>query len=98
MLEDKGRGMIYVPTVNYRDGNLDMVKEMLEHPLTLPGLSDGGAHVLTAARRDLDSPASTTPARPYPQKVRYRRRLCRPIAPGYLAGWALQGRYSEGGS
>jgi len=32
-------------TANYAAGNLDVVREMLEHPHTLPGLSDGGAHV-----------------------------------------------------
>jgi N-acyl-D-aspartate/D-glutamate deacylase len=45
LLADGGSGMIYVPSVNYPDGNLDVVKEMLEHRYTLPGLSDGGAHV-----------------------------------------------------
>ena len=44
LLADNGEGMIYVPLTNYM-GNLDMVKEMLEHPNTVPGLSDGGAHV-----------------------------------------------------
>jgi N-acyl-D-aspartate/D-glutamate deacylase len=47
LVANNGREMIYVPTVNYRDGNLDMVKKMLEHPYTLPGLSDGGAHLGT---------------------------------------------------
>jgi N-acyl-D-aspartate/D-glutamate deacylase len=40
-----GKNMIYIPTTNYRDGNLDAVREMMVHPFTLPGLSDGGAHV-----------------------------------------------------
>jgi N-acyl-D-aspartate/D-glutamate deacylase len=31
--------------VNYVDGNLDAVREMLADPWSLPGLSDGGAHV-----------------------------------------------------
>jgi N-acyl-D-aspartate/D-glutamate deacylase len=47
MVEDGGRGMLYVPGVNYRDGNLDVVGEMLAHRFTIPGLSDGGAHVGT---------------------------------------------------
>ena len=33
--------------LNYVDGRLDSVREMLVHPLTVPGLSDGGAHVGT---------------------------------------------------
>jgi N-acyl-D-aspartate/D-glutamate deacylase len=32
---------------NYTGMNLDAVHEMLTHPLALPGLSDGGAHVGT---------------------------------------------------
>ena len=47
MIKDDGRGMLYVPAVNYTDGNLDVVGEMLAHPFTIPGLSDGGAHVGT---------------------------------------------------
>ncbi len=42
-----GRGMLYVTFANYAHGNLDDVHEMLAHPHTLPGLSDGGAHVGT---------------------------------------------------
>lgn len=45
MLADDGRGMIYLPFLNYAQGNLDPVKAMLESPASLPGLSDGGAHV-----------------------------------------------------
>ena len=37
----------YVPFANYLDGSLDVVEEMLAHPLTIPGLGDGGAHVGT---------------------------------------------------
>ncbi len=44
LLEDGGRGMLYVPFVNYKAGNLDAVREMLVHPNAVPGLSDGGAH------------------------------------------------------
>ncbi len=45
MLADDGRGMIYLPFLNYAQGSLDPVKAMLESPASLPGLSDGGAHV-----------------------------------------------------
>ena len=44
MLSDQGRGMLYVPFLNYSDGNLDATYEMLRDPRSVPGLSDGGAH------------------------------------------------------
>lgn len=44
MLSDEGRGMLYVPFLNYSDGNLDATREMLLDPRSVPGLSDGGAH------------------------------------------------------
>ena len=47
LLGDGGRAMLYVPFLNYADGNLDATREMLAHPHTVPGLSDGGAHVGT---------------------------------------------------
>ncbi len=47
LLADGGTGLMYVPFLNYVDGNLDAVAEMLSHPYAVPGLSDGGAHVGT---------------------------------------------------
>src|ERR1700742_5216581 len=44
MLSDDGRGMLYVPFLNYADGNLDATYQMLRDPRSVPGLSDGGAH------------------------------------------------------
>ena len=44
MLEDDGRGLLYVPILNYSDGNLDPAREMLLHPRAAPGSADGGAH------------------------------------------------------
>ncbi len=44
LLSDDGRGMLYVPFLNYADGNLDATREMLRDPRSVPGLSDGGAH------------------------------------------------------
>src|SRR5215469_6771341 len=44
MLSDEGRGMLYVPFLNYAEGNLDSTREMLTDPRSVPGLSDGGAH------------------------------------------------------
>ncbi len=45
MLENEGRGMLYLPFLNYADGSLDPSFAMLNHRDTVPGLSDGGAHV-----------------------------------------------------
>jgi N-acyl-D-aspartate/D-glutamate deacylase len=47
MLEQEGHALLYFPIYNYASGNLDVVAEMLHHPRTLFGLSDGGAHVGT---------------------------------------------------
>jgi N-acyl-D-aspartate/D-glutamate deacylase len=47
MLEQEGEALLYFPVYNYTAMNLDAVHEMLTHPLALPGLSDGGAHVGT---------------------------------------------------
>jgi len=47
MLQDGGRSFIYMPIINWFDGSLDAVGEMLAHEHTVPGLSDGGAHVGT---------------------------------------------------
>ena len=47
MLEKNGTAMLYVPTLNYVDGNLDSVRDQLLHEASVPGLSDGGAHVGT---------------------------------------------------
>jgi N-acyl-D-aspartate/D-glutamate deacylase len=47
MLENGGKELLYFPIYNYIEGNLDVVHQMLSHPLALPGLSDGGAHVGT---------------------------------------------------
>ena len=45
LLQDEGRGMIYLPFLNYASGDLGPSYEMLKSAATLPGLSDGGAHV-----------------------------------------------------
>jgi N-acyl-D-aspartate/D-glutamate deacylase len=47
MLADDGGALLYSPILNFSDGNLDAVHEMLTHPHTIPGLADGGAHVGT---------------------------------------------------
>ena len=47
LLEDEGRALIYYPVYNYYEMNYDNVLTMMRHPKSLPGLSDGGAHVGT---------------------------------------------------
>jgi len=42
-----GSALIYFPIFNYNDGSLATVREMLNHPRALSGLSDAGAHVGT---------------------------------------------------
>jgi N-acyl-D-aspartate/D-glutamate deacylase len=46
-LADDGRGLLYVPFLNYADGDLEAVRAMLTHPHAVLGLADGGAHVGT---------------------------------------------------
>ena len=47
MLADDGQELLYFPLFNYTLFNLDNVRAMMAHPLSLMGLSDGGAHVGT---------------------------------------------------
>lgn len=42
-----GRELIYLPIYNYTELSYDNVKAMMDHPLAMMGLSDGGAHVGT---------------------------------------------------
>ena len=44
MREKGGRQLFLVGLFNYADGNLEAAREMLEHPYSVIGLSDGGAH------------------------------------------------------
>jgi N-acyl-D-aspartate/D-glutamate deacylase len=43
--EGHGRGMLYLPLLNYAQNSLDPAYQMLQHDCVVPGLSDGGAHV-----------------------------------------------------
>jgi N-acyl-D-aspartate/D-glutamate deacylase len=47
MLANDGEGLLYVPILNYSDGNSDSTREMILHPGAVLGLADGGAHVGT---------------------------------------------------
>ena len=40
----QGAGVVYVPVMNYVEGNYQAVRHLLVHPLTVPGLGDAGAH------------------------------------------------------
>lgn len=56
MLNDGGRGLLYVPFLNFNERNLDVVRTMMTHPNAIYGLADGGAHVGTIC----DAGATTT--------------------------------------
>ncbi len=43
-LQRDGHQLIYTPLFNFVDGNLDAVHEMITNPVSMFGLSDGGAH------------------------------------------------------
>jgi len=43
--KDGGRSFLMLPFFNYVGGTQDAIYEMLKHPATVSGLSDGGAHV-----------------------------------------------------
>lgn len=60
---DDGRAFLYLPLLNYAGGNLDAAGEMLAHPYTVPGLSDGGAHVGTICDGSFPTSLLTTWAR-----------------------------------
>ena len=45
MMEQEGHAILNRPLINYADGDLEAVRAMLQHPMTLVGLGDGGAHV-----------------------------------------------------
>jgi N-acyl-D-aspartate/D-glutamate deacylase len=45
ILDDKGRNFIFCALTNYGDYTLAPSEELLRHPNTIVGLSDGGAHV-----------------------------------------------------
>jgi N-acyl-D-aspartate/D-glutamate deacylase len=44
LLEKDGRALLYRPVMNYAANDLEVTRAMLEHPDTVPGLGDAGAH------------------------------------------------------
>jgi N-acyl-D-aspartate/D-glutamate deacylase len=59
LLADGGTGLIYCPVRNYTEGNLEAVREMLQHRFTVPALGDGGAHVATLCDASVPTFAAT---------------------------------------
>ncbi|HEY2773558.1 MAG TPA: amidohydrolase family protein [Candidatus Binatia bacterium] len=47
MLEDGGHALLYFPFLNYSEGSLEASLAMMQHPDTVLGLGDGGAHLGT---------------------------------------------------
>ncbi len=45
MLEDDGRAMLFAPNSGYGHYSLDGCRELMENPLSVVGVSDGGAHM-----------------------------------------------------
>ena len=45
LLARDGTELLYVPVMNYGEGDFELTREMLSHPLSVPGLGDAGAHV-----------------------------------------------------
>ena len=44
LLESEGKAFLYSPLFKYNAGNYDVAREMMLHPNTVLGISDGGAH------------------------------------------------------
>ena len=44
LLEANGKAFLYSPLFNYNAGNYDVAREMMLHPNSILGISDGGAH------------------------------------------------------
>ena len=44
LVEDNGEAFMFSPLGNYHEHNHDVIREMLDHEVTIPGASDGGAH------------------------------------------------------
>jgi N-acyl-D-aspartate/D-glutamate deacylase len=56
LCERDGKAFIYTPLFNYNAGNYDVAREMMLHPSSILGISDGGAHcgvICDGARRAL---------------------------------------------
>ena len=45
LLEDEGSAVVWYPLFNYAKRDYDITKTMIQHPHTVVGVADGGAHV-----------------------------------------------------
>ena len=59
LLDDDGARLLYMPLMNYADGNLDDVREMMTSPDSIFGLSDAGAHCNTISDGSMPTTAIT---------------------------------------
>lgn len=44
MMENDGKGFVYMPLLGYANGDLEAIRTMMMHPQAIFSLSDGGAH------------------------------------------------------
>jgi N-acyl-D-aspartate/D-glutamate deacylase len=44
LLERDGKAFVFAPLGSYVDGDHEVIRELMTHPSTVVGLSDGGAH------------------------------------------------------
>lgn len=44
-VETNGKAILFHAVLNYVDYDLSVIREMMAHPVAIPGLGDGGAHV-----------------------------------------------------
>ncbi len=99
MLENDGMELLYFPIYNYTEMSFDNVLAMMRHPLSLQGLSDGGAHVGTVCDSSFSTYLLTYWARDRQRGERLAladviRRLTSDIAD--YAGLADRGRIKTG--
>ncbi|WP_029433985.1 amidohydrolase family protein [Blastococcus sp. URHD0036] len=99
LLADEGRTVLFCPSGNYARGTLDDARTMAEHPATVLGLGDGGAHYGLVC----DSSYPTSLLQDWVQQPRGERRmdLSRAVAelsdvPARAVGLADRGRLAPG--
>jgi N-acyl-D-aspartate/D-glutamate deacylase len=59
LLDDEGGRLLYLPLMNYAEGNLDAVREMMTSRVSMFGLSDAGAHCNTISDGSMPTTAIT---------------------------------------